>query len=131
MSSSLSRRRERAKEQGLELASPPPPPLQLASSALPQQPAAAATACVAGPRFEHLQLNVGSLRGGGTVWLYELTGQNVPLVQWRGQWMTEKSLVWYLQDALARRVLGNLAPDAKVRLFALERLYPALLHRHS
>ena len=39
-----------------------------------------------------------SLRGGGTVELLETT-RSLPYVKWRGRWMTEKNLAFYLQEA--------------------------------
>ncbi len=58
--------------------------------------------------------------------MYELH-QNLPLLYWRGRWTTEKSLVFYLQDALTRRSLGELPDSVKERLLFLESLYPAMI----
>ncbi len=75
--------------------------------------------------LEHLGVQVRSLRGGGTVWLYEQT-QNIFFVYWRGRWIKEKSLQFYLQDALTRRSLGGLPDKTKQLLLLLERMYPSM-----
>ncbi len=80
-------------------------------------------------KLQRLGLQVRSLRGGGTVDLYERT-QNIPLVCWKGRWQNEKSLVYYLQDALPRRALGGLPEETKQTLFLLERLYPKMINRY-
>ena len=62
--------------------------------------------------------------------LYE-ESENIPLVCWRGRWLSEKALVFYLQDALTRRSLANLNAHTKERLLLLERLYPSMIKRSS
>ncbi len=80
-------------------------------------------------RLGKLGLQLRSLRGGGTVWRYELT-DDLKRVQWRGRWQSEASLAWYLQGALILRSLAGLSGEAQRRLLRLERLDPAMLRFH-
>ena len=67
-------------------------------------------------------LPVRSLRGGGTVALFEKT-QNIPLVVWRGRWQDQRNLEYYLQEALGQPITAGLGADVRERLRTLERIY--------
>lgn len=62
--------------------------------------------------LEKLHIQLRSLRGGGTVELFEQT-ESVERVMWAGRWSTQRSLVYYVQDALARRSLGTLSRETR------------------
>ena len=60
-----------------------------------------------------------SLRGGGTVHLYEST-LNIGLVLWQGRWQNEKSLAYYLQEALVHRLLSSLPLPVRANIMMLQ-----------
>ena len=60
-----------------------------------------------------------SLRGGGTVWLFEHTN-NLGLTLWRGRWQSERSISWYLQEALGYSSLSRLPRSVQHRIQHLD-----------
>ena len=79
---------------------------------------------------EELHSQPRSLRGGGTIELFETT-RSLPYVKWRGRWMTEKNLVFYLQEALVSSVLGDCHPRTRERLIFLSSVYDHLIRMCS
>ena len=67
-----------------------------------------------------------SLRGGGTVWLFERT-HNLGYVLWRGRWMKEETLHFYLQEALVARLMSEIPRDARDRVCSLCTIFDHIL----
>jgi len=74
----------------------------------------------------HRRLTPRSLRGGGTCWLWDQTKDH-GLVLWRGRWTSEKSLVFYLQEALVSKLLGELSGKTQSRILSASFLYDRLI----
>jgi hypothetical protein len=67
-----------------------------------------------------------SLRGGGTVFLYEST-EDMAKTIYQGRWTQPKNAEYYLQEAVTARFLSELPAPVQQRLLKLEALYDRMI----
>ena len=64
------------------------------------------------------RLSLGSLRGGGSVGLFEMS-DDIMTTMWRGRWGDQKTLHHYLQTGLADFLESELPPGARNVIYLL------------
>ena len=63
-----------------------------------------------------------SLRPGGATYLFQVWGENLPKLQWRGRWIHVKTLTHYIQELGTINVLSQLTPPQKAKVRQLAEL---------
>eukprot|EP00435_Cladocopium_sp_Y103_P030987 s2641_g7.t2 len=63
-----------------------------------------------------------SLRPGGATYLFQLWGEDVSKLQWRGRWLHMKTLIHYVQELGALNVMSKLSLTQKNKVSALAAL---------
>ena len=66
------------------------------------------------------------LRAGGATTLFQLWGEDLPRIQWRGRWRDVRTLPHYLQELQAAEIMSHLAGRAAQKVITLSALFAAL-----
>ena len=69
-----------------------------------------------------------SLRPGGASYLFQLWGEDLPRLQWRGRWVHQRTLSHYIQELGAVHVLTQVPMAQRVRLQQLALMFPSVVN---